>query len=161
MNLETVERPSWRFDHFVTVDAMRRSIFVLGLGLLAVRCGGGEDGSGGMLSAPNAVTLQQVQSAVFTPSCALSECHRGASAPFGLDLSSGKTLGNVLGIQSSEVPEFDRVDPRDPGDSYVHMKVTGDSRILGDSMPPPGLALPLSSQQLDLLRNWIEQGANP
>ena len=140
---------------------MKRSILVLGLGLLAVGCGGGEDGSVGMQSDPNAITLQQVQSAVFTPSCALSDCHRGATAPFNLDLSSGQTLGNVLGVASSEVPEFDRVDPRNPTDSYVYMKVTADSRILGDSMPPLGLASPLSNQQLDLLREWIEQGANP
>jgi len=140
---------------------MKRSILILGLGLLACACGGGDDGSGGMQSAPNAITLQQVQSTVFTPSCALSDCHRGAGAPFGLDLSAGQTLGNVFGIPSSEVPEYDRVDPRNPDDSYVYMKVTADSRIMGDSMPPLDLALPLSSQQRDLLRRWIEQGANP
>lgn len=140
---------------------MRRWIFVFGLGLLAVGCGGGDDGTGGIQSAPNAVTLQQVQSAVFTQSCALSDCHRGASAPFGLDLSAGETLDNVLGVASFEKPEFDRVERFNPTDSYVYMKVTGDLRIGGDSMPPLGLAPPLTDQQIDLLRQWIEQGALP
>lgn len=136
-------------------------MLVLTAGLLAVGCGGGEDGSGGIQSAPNAVTLQQVQSAVFTPSCALSDCHRGATAPFGLDLSAGQTLGNVVAVGSSEKPEFDRVEPWNPTDSYVYMKVTGDLRIAGDPMPPQNLAPDLTDQQIELLRQWIEQGALP
>jgi hypothetical protein len=137
-------------------------MLVLGMGLLTVGCGGGgDDGSGGIQSTPNPVTLQQVQSAVFTQSCALSDCHRGASAPFGLDLTAGQTLGNVVGVASAERPDFDRVEPRNPTDSYVYMKVTGDSRIGGDPMPPQNLAPPLTAQQLELLRQWIEQGALP
>lgn len=137
-------------------------MLVLGMGLLAVGCGGGgDDGSGGIQSTPNPVTLQQVQSAVFTQSCALSDCHRGASAPFGLDFTAGETLGNVVGVASAERPDFDRVEPRNPTDSYVYMKVTGDLRIGGDPMPPQNLAPPLNAQQLELLRQWIEQGALP
>lgn len=137
-------------------------MLVLGLGLLAVGCGGGgDDGSGGIQSTPNPVTLQQVQSAVFTQSCALSDCHRGASAPFGLDFTAGQTLGNVVGVASAERPDFDRVEPRNPTDSYVYMKVAGDLRIGGDPMPPQNLAPPLTAQQLELLRQWIEQGALP
>lgn len=140
---------------------MKRWILLFGLSLLAVGCGGGEDGSGGIQSTPNAITLQQVQSAVFTQSCALSDCHRGGSAPFGLDLTAGQTLGNVVGVASAEKPEFDRVEPWNPTDSYVYMKATGDLRISGDPMPPLNLAPPLTDQQLELLRQWIEQGALP
>jgi hypothetical protein len=144
------------------VVAMNRGLLVLALGCLAAGCSGsGEDGTGGMQSTPNAVTLQQVQSAVFTPSCALSDCHRGVSAPFDLDLSAGQTLGNVVGIPSFEVPEYDRVERGNPEESYVYMKVVGDPRILGDSMPPLGLAPELSDEQRDLLYRWIQQGANP
>ena len=70
-------------------------------------------------------------------------------------------MGNTVGIPSFELPEYDRVDPRNSADSYVYMKVTGDPRILGDPMPPLGLAPQLTDQQRDLLRQWIEQGANP
>jgi hypothetical protein len=140
---------------------MNRWMLVFGMGLLAVGCGGGEDGSGGIQSAPNPVKLQQVQSAVFTQSCALSDCHRGASAPFGLELTAGQTLGNVVGVASAEKPEFDLVEPWNPTDSYVYMKAIGDLRIGGDPMPPQGLAPPLTDQQLEMLRQWIEEGALP
>lgn len=140
---------------------MRRVLLLLGVGWLAVACGGGPDGTGGMQSTPSAVTLQQVQSAVFTPNCALSDCHRVGSAPFGLDLSPGETFGNTVGVASAEQPGFDRIDPGNPDDSYVYMKVTADFRISGDPMPPQGLAPGLTGQQIDLLRQWIEQGANP
>jgi hypothetical protein len=149
-------------DEPVTVDAMKRTILLLGLGLAAVACGGGgPDGTGGIQSSPNAITLQQVQSAVFTPNCARSECHVAGSAPFGLELSEGETFGNTVGVASAEQPGFDRIEPGNPDDSYVFMKVTADFRISGDPMPPVGLAPGLTSTQIELLRDWIEQGANP
>ena len=126
--------------------------------LAGAGCGGGGDSSGGMVQDPATVTLQEVQSAVFSPRCAVSGCHIGAGAPFQLDLSQGEALGNLRDVPSSEMPAYDRVDPFNPDDSYLYMKVTADSRISGDPMPASGS--PLSTGQLDLLRRWIEQGAN-
>lgn len=120
----------------------------------AVSCGGG--GSDAVQN-PGTTTLATVQAQVFSPRCALSGCHAGMGAPFGLDLSAGLTEGNTVGVASGEAPAFLRVEPGNPDDSYLYMKVTGDARITGDAMPASGG--PLSAGQLSLIRAWIEQGA--
>lgn len=101
-------------------------------------------------------TLQAVQVAIFTPRCATSGCHV-SGAPFGLDLSSGLTAGNTIGVASAELPGFSRITPFDATNSYLYMKVSGDPRLLGDPMPAQGPLL--SSQQLQLIADWINAGA--
>ena len=138
---------------------MRRTPVALwaGLALAAAGCNGTDPA--GPISGSEAVTLATVQSSVFSPSCAVSGCHIGASAPFGLDLSQGNAMGNVRNVPSAEVPEYDRIEPGRAFESYLYMKVTADERIQGDPMPAGGGSL--SAGQLDLLRRWIEEGANP
>jgi hypothetical protein len=133
------------------------AIPIVALGLALAGCSDG-DGPGGMTQNSGTVTLSTVQAAIFSPSCAVSGCHLGPGAPFGLDLSQGQTLGNVRDVPSAELPAYDRVEPGNADDSYLYMKVTADPRISGDPMPAQGS--PLTAGQLDLLRQWIEQGAN-
>lgn len=106
---------------------------------------------------PAAPTLADVQAQIFTPSCALSGCHRGPNAPFGLDLSEGRAYGNAVGVRSAEVPELFRIAPGDPDASYLVMKVEGDPDIVGAQMPLRGP--PLSASRIGLLRDWIADGA--
>ena len=127
------------------------------LGLAAAGCNGTDPA--GPISGSQAVTLAAVQSSVFSPTCAVSGCHLGPSSPFGLDLSQGVAMGHLRNVASVEVPEFDRIEPGRAFESYLYMKVTGDERIQGDPMPAGGGSL--SPGQLDLLRRWIEEGANP
>lgn len=98
-------------------------------------------------------TLENVQQTVFNPSCAVSGCHIGGSAPRGLDLSEGAARDNLVGVASEGLPSFKRVDPGNPDGSYLVMKLEGDSRIVGQRMP---LGRPaLSSEQIALVREWI------
>lgn len=98
-------------------------------------------------------TLENVQQTVFNASCAVSGCHIGGSAPRGLDLSEGAARDNLVDVASDELPSFKRVDPGNPDDSYLVMKIEGDSRIEGQRMP---LGRPaLSSDQINLVRDWI------
>jgi hypothetical protein len=127
------------------------------LGLALAGCNGTDPA--GPITGPEAVTLATVQNSVFSPSCALSNCHIGPGAPFGLDLSQGHAMANLRNVPSAEIPQYDRVEPGRAFESYLYMKVTADERIAGDPMPLVGG--PLSSGQLDLLRRWIEDGANP
>jgi hypothetical protein len=137
---------------------MRRWIPVLVLSLLAAGCGGSGGGPANVVTG-SSVSFQQVQGSIFTPTCATTGCHLGGGAPLGLDLSAGQALGNTVNVPSLEVPAYDRITPGDPDDSYLFMKVTGDPRIFGDQMP--AFAPPLGTDDLQMLRDWIEQGANP
>ena len=128
------------------------------LALFALACSGA-DGLGEVVGTAE-VNGQSVQDRIFTPYCATIGCHVGIGAPVGLDLSNGQAFAQTVGVPSVEVSQYFRIDPFNPGDSYVFMKVTNDPRILGDQMPAGGRP-PLSSQNLQLLENWIEQGANP
>ena len=140
--------------------ARTRLALGVGLGLLGLAAAGcnGTDPAG-PISGSEAVTLASVQSSVFSPSCAVTNCHVSPGAPFGLDLSQGNAMANLRNVASAELPELDRIEPGRALESYLYLKVTADERIQGDPMPPGGGSL--SAGQLDLLRRWIEQGANP
>jgi len=142
-------------------------LLLVALGVVAAGCGGGSGGaggsqdlgsSGGVLPTEKSVSADQVQNAIFTPRCATPGCHVGADAPFGLDLSVGEAAGNLIGVDSAEVPEYMRVEPFDANDSYLYMKLVDDPRIGGDPMPAFGP--PLSGTELALVEDWIDQGAN-
>ena len=100
-------------------------------------------------------TLDQIQSVVFTPSCA--GCHTGADPPAGLDLSDADTsflaLVNMASQQQAAVL---RVAPVLPDDSYLIRKLEDAAGITGGQMPP-GAALPQAT--VDVIRQWISNGA--
>ena len=127
---------------------------LLALGLAG--CGG--DSGDGMGPSPQGVTLLDVQTQVLTPRCAISGCHVGSGAPFGLDMSSvSASSANLIDVASAEMPALMRVHPGDAAGSYLYMKVSGDPSILGDPMPASGGAL--SDGDIDLIARWIDGGA--
>jgi hypothetical protein len=129
-----------------------------GLAIVA-GCGGGSGPTGGVIPDPGEVTLLDVQTQVFNGSCALTDCHVSAGAPFGLDLSSvGSSSANLINVPSTELAGVLRIEPFNADDSYLYMKVTGDARIGGEQMPAEGE--PLNASDLALIRDWINQGAN-
>ncbi|MDI3259398.1 MAG: hypothetical protein QJR02_06850 [Sinobacteraceae bacterium] len=116
--------------------------------------GGG--GSGGALIAD----FQSIQDHVFTPIC--TQCHAGAGAPQGLDLSQGKSYGNLVNVPSNEVPSFLRVAPGDPNNSYLIQKLEGTAAV-GQQMPDgcPVTRPCLDSDTIAVIRQWIANGAAP
>jgi hypothetical protein len=114
----------------------------------------GEEGGGGAL----VPTFESIQANVFTPSCAISGCHTGAAAPFGLRLDAGSSYALLVGVPSAEVPSLNRVTPGDPDASYVIHKLEG-TQESGERMPRGGPYLPQSS--IDVIRQWISDGALP
>jgi len=102
-------------------------------------------------------TFTKVQQEIFNPSCALSGCHSAASSASGLNLAAGAAFNNIVNVASVEQPSKDRIEPGNPTGSYLWLKVTGDSSISGVRMPRGRPAL--SQDRLDLLRAWIEAGA--
>ncbi len=120
----------------------RASAVPVTLLLLACACSSGGGGStGGVIPPPNPgvqPTIESIQNSIFTPKCALSGCHTGATPQpiqgAGLDLSAGKSqdslLGaNRLGVASTIDPAFMRVVQGNVADSYLYMKVVNDPRI--------------------------------
>jgi len=114
--------------------------------VVTVQGGGGET-----------ATFTAVQQQIFSQSCAFSGCHGGSSPAQGMDLRAGAAYSNIVNVPSSQQSSLDRIEPSDPDDSYLYLKVLGDSSITGSRMPRGGSML--SQNLLDLLRDWIERGA--
>lgn len=105
-------------------------------------------GSGGT------ATFQQIQDTVLTPIC--TACHAGGSAPLGLRLDAGNSYALLVNVASVEVPSLSRVKPGDPDNSYIVQKIEGRAAV-GGRMPLGGPAL--SQANIDLIRQWIAEGA--
>jgi hypothetical protein len=121
---------------------MRRVLVILAL----TACGGGTP------------TLSQVQTQVFTPTCAgFSSCHQGASGAGGLDLESGKSFGQLINQPAVGVMGKIRVKPGDPDGSYLMEKLTKAMPAAGVQMPNGGD--PLEPALIEMVRSWIAAGA--
>ena len=103
------------------------------------------------------VTFSQIQTEIFNPSCALAGCHSGSGSPEGMDLDAGESYDNIVNVPAAQDSTKDRIEPRDPDNSYLINKVRGDGGISGARMPPAGGAL--SAAKIDMLEKWVEAGA--
>jgi hypothetical protein len=115
--------------------------------------GGGGTGTTG----PFTADFQSIQDNVFTPIC--SPCHSGASAPKGLMLDAAHSYNLLVGVPSTEVPSLNRVKAGDPDSSYIIIKLTNGAGIVGQQMPL--MEMPLSQATIDVIRQWITNGAPP
>ncbi|HSY46033.1 MAG TPA: Ig-like domain-containing protein [Steroidobacteraceae bacterium] len=125
--------------------------------------GVGLDASGAPLGAGNAAPppltadFQSIQDNVFTPICV--RCHSGPAAPEGLQLDAAHSYALLVGVPSAEVRTLLRVDPGAPDSSYLVLKLEGAAGIVGAQMPFGGPPLPQAS--IDVIRQWISDGAQP
>jgi hypothetical protein len=92
---------------------------------------------------------------IFTANCTAPTCH-GTGESQGLRLTSGDAYGELVNVQSTEVPTLMRVRPNEPDSSYIMIKL-GDSPPVGERMPRG--QSPLSSGNISTIRTWIEDGA--
>lgn len=115
--------------------------------------------------------------AVFTQSCAISGCHVGSAAPFGLRLDTEFfTYNSLCGganapcspVDSQLTGQFKLVQPQSPLTSWILKKIKGThssaqcfGNYCGDPMPPPSCLNCVSptAEQIDLIESWITQGA--
>jgi hypothetical protein len=104
-------------------------------------------------------TIESVQPILDT-SC--TSCHSGKSPSAGLDMSSGNAWANTVGVASSQAAMDIVSDSGDPEDSYLWHKVNGThikAGGSGDQMPQGASAL--SADDLDVIYNWMVDGAMP
>ena len=65
----------------------------------------------------------------------------------------------LVGISSSQ-SAFARVEPGNPSKSYLYLKLTGEQDTEGGSgVQMPFQQSPLEPSQIEMIRSWIEQGA--
>lgn len=134
--------------------SMRRILLLAGVLLLIASCEHADPLESGGLEP----TLASIQSEIFDRSCALSGCHAGPNPQLGLDLTAGNARQSLVGVSSVEVPSVQRVDPGNPDDSYLIIKLEGnDSRMVGGRMPLN--QAPLDGNELATIREWIVGGA--
>jgi hypothetical protein len=105
-------------------------------------------------------TLDEIQAAVFTPSCSSAGCHSGPSGnvlPGGLDLTDADaSFNSLVGVASLQVPALSRVAANDADNSYLVQKLEG-TAASGARMPFGGGAL--NPALIADIREWIENGA--
>ena len=97
---------------------------------------------------------------IIARSCGGAACHIDEEMPAaGLDLSADAALTSLVGQPSSQDAARTLVVPGDPDASYLMCKLqaTCDDRI-GTRMPPVG-ATQLSSEEIQILEDWIRDGA--
>ena len=103
----------------------------------------------------HAVDIQPIWDASCT-----SGCHPGNDSMLSLEAEfAWKTM---VGIPSVEIPLMDRVEPGEPDQSYLVHKIEDTHLDVGGM----GFAMPsfsdlLAEDDIQLVRDWIEQGAAP
>ena len=93
---------------------------------------------------------------IFTARCI--ECHISSGAPHGLMLDAPNSYDLLVNVASKEVPSLKRIEPGDPDNSYLVQKVEGTAAV-GGRMPLN--RVPLTADEIALIRRWVSEGANP
>jgi hypothetical protein len=107
---------------------------------------------------PN-VTFSSIDSSIFQPSCATSNCHGKGSASGGLALDSNVAYANLVNVPSQELTSMLLVKPGDPANSYLWHKLKGDQASMGGSGSTMPIGPALTSTQLQSVNQWIAEGA--
>ena len=135
--------------------AVRPSLYLILAALALGGCSGG-DGTGLDRPPPLEASFSSIQANVFTPTCATAGCHQGAGAPQGLRLEDAVSYAMLVNVASSEDPGVLRVAPGNPDASYLVQKIEGTASV-GAQMPLN--AAPLPQATIDVIRQWITEGA--
>jgi len=132
-----------------------------GMGLVwmatLVGCQGGVNTPGGPVG--RTVSLANDVQPILTQKCATCHSAGGFGSVFGstLTLSAGATFGSTVSHPSDQRPDLLRVKPGDSANSLLYLKVSSNNPPVGATMPLIGERL--TSSELALLRDWIDQGA--
>lgn len=99
--------------------------------------------------------LSMIQAEIFTPSCTQASCHDADGPESDLDLTEGASHGSLVGV-SGQLSSTVRVVPGDPDNSLLIQALEGTAPDPIRSMP---IGLMLEQDQIDIVRQWIEDGA--
>jgi hypothetical protein len=111
-------------------------------------------GTGGGGGTSPAATWDYIQANILQPRCV--GCHSGTNPPAGLSWEASQYDAVVAAPRTNSAGTYYIVNPGDAANSFMAMKITGDSRS-GGQMPQGGPYLDQASQ--DLIKLWINSGA--
>lgn len=97
-------------------------------------------------------TFSDIQSKLFTPTCATSGCHAAYST--NPNLTNSISYNSIVNIDA-EGTGFKYIKPFDSENSYLIKKLRGTAEF-GEVMPPTGK---LPSAIIDSVAKWIDNGA--
>jgi len=110
-------------------------------------------------------TFSSIQKEIFETTdssgrLACTNCHSnlGRNPSGGMNLLSGISYANLVGVASTGKPGAIRVIPGDPDNSYIIHKLEGRSDIIGVRMPR-GNGPYLTDGQILVIKRWIANGA--
>jgi len=106
-------------------------------------------------------TYDLIQQAIFeNHGCTTDVCH-GSSKQGGLDLRAPASFTNLIDIAAETVAGFKRVDPGDKDQSLLWINLAASTlpaQYTAPLRPMPLLLAPLSADELEAVRLWIEVG---
>lgn len=106
--------------------------------------------------------LAWIQANVFTTSCAIGVCHRGAALSAGrLSLELGLARDQLVGVASTSAAGWSRIVAGDRARSYLMVAIGAEAGPLpSDGVMPLGAPV-LCSEKRDAIGRWIAAGAPP
>lgn len=108
-------------------------------------------------------TFERIQRTIFTPRCSIPTCHDSQFKSGNLVLTAEESYDQLIGVEpailSARQDGFFRVDPGYPENSFLLVKIEGPPPGQGSRMPLTGAFL--TPEQVQLIRDWISQGAQP
>jgi hypothetical protein len=105
--------------------------------------------------------FDQIQTTIFNTTCTELFCHDTVGMSGGLVLVEGESYGDLVNIEPQNFAALERgllrVEPFDPDNSFLVIKVEGPTPAEGLRMPSN--LPPLTPEQILLVRQWIAEGA--
>lgn len=140
--------------------AQRRSILVVPALLLAMAACGesnpmGDDPGDDREILTNPSFATDINEMIQRRGCSSGACHGNNAGGMTLTASAAANFAEIVGVQAQS-EDFLRVNPGNPDDSYIVIKVEGRQSV-GQRMPRG--QSPLDAIDLTNLRNWISNGA--
>jgi len=140
-------------------DASRPGLLCIAIALAGFAAACGNDSPAAPTNTAPTVTFStQIQQQILNPACVACHTDEGRTPAGGLNLRSGVSHGQLVGVASVGKAGAIRVIAGNASGSYLIQKLEGASDIVGLRMPRNGPPY-LTTEQVALIRQWITNGA--